>query len=61
MDQLPNSVLSDLRSNDARVHPSGHLWVSTLGWKAEPKAGSIYVFREGRFEKIASCDRMVRP
>ncbi|HCQ58651.1 MAG TPA: gluconolaconase [Sulfitobacter sp.] len=43
-----------LRSNDARVHPSGHLWVSTMGWKAEPKAGSIYLFHEGRFKKIAS-------
>ncbi|WP_306891322.1 SMP-30/gluconolactonase/LRE family protein [Ancylobacter amanitiformis] len=35
------------RSNDARVHPSGTLWFSTMGRHAEPGAGTIYAFREG--------------
>ncbi len=30
------------RSNDGRVHPSGHLWIGTMGRKAEPEAGAIY-------------------
>lgn len=32
------------RSNDGRVHPSGALWVGTMGKKAEPQAGAIYWF-----------------
>src|ERR1700743_1810788 len=28
------------RSNDARVHPSGTLWLGTMGRKAEPRAGA---------------------
>lgn len=43
---------SNTRSNDARVHPSGHFWVSTMGWNAEEKAGSIYLLKEGRLEPI---------
>ncbi|QIB34283.1 SMP-30/gluconolactonase/LRE family protein [Ancylobacter pratisalsi] len=35
------------RSNDARVHPSGTFWVSTMGLQAEPGAGAIYAFRKG--------------
>jgi sugar lactone lactonase YvrE len=30
------------RSNDGRVHPSGALWASTMGRKAEKHAGAIY-------------------
>lgn len=30
------------RSNDGRVHPSGALWIGTMGRKAEQGAGSIY-------------------
>src|SRR5262249_37944294 len=30
------------RSNDARVHPSGTFWVSTMGRKGEHGAGTIY-------------------
>src|SRR6516165_5911827 len=30
------------RSNDARVHPSGTLWLGTMGRKAEPRTGAIY-------------------
>jgi len=32
------------RSNDGRVHPSGRLWVGTMGRKAEWQAGQIYWF-----------------
>ncbi|MCK0197698.1 SMP-30/gluconolactonase/LRE family protein [Ancylobacter sp. 6x-1] len=35
------------RSNDARVHPSGTLWSSTMGRRAERGLGSIYAFRGG--------------
>lgn len=30
------------RSNDGRVHPSGALWIGTMGRDAEPGRGSIY-------------------
>jgi sugar lactone lactonase YvrE len=30
------------RSNDGRVHPSGRLWIGTMGKKAEHRAGKIY-------------------
>ena len=30
------------RSNDGRVHPSGALWISTMGREAEPGRGTIY-------------------
>ncbi|MCC0809376.1 SMP-30/gluconolactonase/LRE family protein [Methylobacterium sp. W2] len=30
------------RSNDGRVHPSGALWISTMGRGAEPGRGAIY-------------------
>ena len=30
------------RSNDGRVHPSGRLWIGTMGRKAEKGAGAIY-------------------
>src|SRR6185437_15329194 len=36
-----------LRSNDARVHPSGTLWFSTMGRKAEPRAGAIHALHLG--------------
>ncbi|MGI9402619.1 MAG: SMP-30/gluconolactonase/LRE family protein [Rhizobiaceae bacterium] len=32
------------RSNDGRVHPSGRLWIGTMGREAEENAGSIYWF-----------------
>lgn len=35
------------RSNDGRVHPSGRLWIGTMGKKAEREAGAIYWF-DGR-------------
>src|SRR5215217_6159668 len=30
------------RSNDGRVHPSGSLWIGTMGRTAEKNAGAIY-------------------
>lgn len=35
------------RSNDGRVHPSGALWIGTMGKHAEKGAGSIYWY-DGR-------------
>lgn len=32
------------RSNDGRVHPSGNLWIGTMGKNAEWQAGTIYWF-----------------
>ena len=40
------------RSNDARVHPSGTLWLGTMGRKAEPRAGAIYALHRGRIVKL---------
>lgn len=42
------------RSNDARVHQSGALWLGTMGKNAEHGAGSIYWFRKGEFRKLVS-------
>ncbi len=35
------------RSNDGRVHPSGSLWVGTMGRNAEKGAGAIYHVAKG--------------
>lgn len=40
------------RSNDARVHPSGTFWTSTMGRRAEKGAGSIYAFRDGTLSRL---------
>ena len=40
------------RSNDGRVHPSGSLWVSTMGRKAEKEAGAIYHVGKGTVTRI---------
>jgi sugar lactone lactonase len=40
------------RSNDARVHPSGTLWLSTMGRNAEPRAGAIYALHRGRISRL---------
>lgn len=45
------------RSNDGRVHPSGALWIGTMGKKAEDGAGAIYHIARGTvtrlFERIS--------
>ncbi|WP_018391098.1 SMP-30/gluconolactonase/LRE family protein [Ancylobacter sp. FA202] len=35
------------RSNDARVHPCGTFWFSTMGRQAEKGAGTLYAFHAG--------------
>jgi sugar lactone lactonase YvrE len=40
------------RSNDARVHPSGTLWLGTMGRKADPRAGAIYALHRGRISRL---------
>ncbi|MCK0207363.1 SMP-30/gluconolactonase/LRE family protein [Starkeya koreensis] len=40
------------RSNDARVHPSGTFWFSTMGRQAEPGAGTIYAYRAGTVQAL---------
>jgi sugar lactone lactonase len=40
------------RSNDGRTHPSGALWIGTMGRKAERGAGAIYWFRGGELRRL---------
>ena len=40
------------RSNDGRVHPSGALWVGTMGIKEETGAGSIYCLSRGVLHRL---------
>lgn len=40
------------RSNDARVHPSGTFWVSTMGRKGEHGAGAIYALHHGELHLL---------
>lgn len=35
------------RSNDGRAGPGGAFWIGTMGWNAEPAAGSFYRFADG--------------
>lgn len=41
------------RSNDGRADPWGGFWIGTMGKRAEPVAGAIYRYFEGRLEKVA--------
>lgn len=43
----------DRRSNDARVHPSGALWVSTFSKSADAGAAKIYHVFKGKLRVIA--------
>lgn len=40
------------RSNDGRVHPSGSLWIGTMGKRAEDGAGAIYHVAQGVITKL---------
>lgn len=40
------------RSNDGRVHPSGSLWIGTMGRNAEKEAGAIYWFGRGELRRL---------
>jgi len=42
------------RSNDGRVHPSGALWIGTMGRKSETHAGAIYHVAGERVTKLYS-------
>ncbi len=42
------------RSNDGRMHPSGSLWVSTMGRRAQKGAGAIYHVAKGTVIKLYS-------
>lgn len=43
-----------LRPNDGRADPWGGLWISSMGLKAEKKAGSIYRYHHGTVAKLFS-------
>lgn len=47
------------RSNDARVHPCGAFWIGTMGRAAEPRAGAIYWYCDGRLRRL--YDRLTVP
>ncbi|MEM9631596.1 MAG: SMP-30/gluconolactonase/LRE family protein [Pseudomonadota bacterium] len=40
------------RSNDGRADPKGGFWIGTMGYNAEPGAGSIYRFYKGELHKL---------
>ncbi|MGO8919789.1 MAG: SMP-30/gluconolactonase/LRE family protein [Stellaceae bacterium] len=40
------------RSNDGRVHPSGALWIGTMGREAERGAGTLYWFFKGELRAL---------
>ncbi|TGE00162.1 SMP-30/gluconolactonase/LRE family protein [Methylobacterium nonmethylotrophicum] len=44
----------ETRSNDGRVHPSGALWLGTMGRKAETGYGAIHWFFRGELRKLFS-------
>ncbi|MDP4990249.1 MAG: SMP-30/gluconolactonase/LRE family protein, partial [Marivita lacus] len=40
------------RSNDGRADPMGGFWIGTMGKNAEPGAGAIYRYYEGRLTRL---------
>ncbi|MEO4043211.1 SMP-30/gluconolactonase/LRE family protein [Hoeflea sp. CAU 1731] len=40
------------RSNDGRVHPSGALWIGTMGWQSADNAGAIYHYCKGELKTL---------
>ncbi len=40
------------RSNDGRVHPSGAIWIGTMGKEEEKGAGAIYWFFKGELRQL---------
>ncbi len=43
---------SNTRSNDGRVHPSGRMWLGTMGKKAQKGAGAIYWFDGAEVKRL---------
>lgn len=42
------------RSNDGRADPWGGFWIGTMGKQAEPQAGAIYRFYQGKVRELIS-------
>ncbi len=42
------------RSNDGRADPFGGFWIGTMGKNAEPGAGAIHRYYQGRIERLVS-------
>ena len=42
----------ETRSNDGRADPWGGFWIGTMGKKAEPGAGAIYRYHDGKLTKL---------
>lgn len=42
------------RSNDARVHPCGAFWISTMSWGIEPRAGAVYHYFRSEIRELWS-------
>lgn len=40
------------RSNDGRADPFGGFWIGTMGFQAEPGAGAIYRFYQGKLTRL---------
>ena len=40
------------RSNDGRADPLGGFWIGTMGFQAEPGAGAIYRFYQGKLTRL---------
>lgn len=51
---LPYWTGAETRTNDGRVHPSGALWISTMGRAAERGAGVVWWYRRGEIRRILS-------
>lgn len=50
---MPLEADNDItRSNDGRVHESSALWIGTMGKNAEPDAGAIYHYQNGKISKL---------
>ncbi len=40
------------RSNDGRADPWGGFWIGTMGRNADPQAGAVYRFYQGRLQRL---------
>lgn len=43
---------SETRSNDGRADPMGGFWIGTMGKAAQPRAGAIYRYFDGKLERL---------
>lgn len=42
----------ETRSNDGRADPMGGFWIGTMGKAAQPRAGAIYRYFDGKLERL---------